>query len=564
MADNDEVDYDAVVVGAGWAGMYMLYRLRELGFRAVVIERGDDVGGTWYWNRYPGARCDVPSLVYSYSFSEDLQQAWHWSELYASQPEIERYAHHVAERFSLRPHIDFGQTVESVVYDDDAREWTATTAEGRTYRSRMVFLATGGYSEPVLPDIPGIGAFGGSILQTAAWPREEQDFRGKRVAVIGTGSSGMQTATALAKAGVDQLYVFQRTPNFSVPSGNKAIEPDYEAAYKARYPEHRQHFRRNGTVFEPVTDMTPTVELDEETFEARFQDGIHVRGGLELMRAYPDLLTREEGNERIAERLRRQIGERVGDSDIVEALTPRDHVCGSRRLMVEDGYYEIYNQPNVTLINLRETPIVEITDHGVETSDGEIPLDVIIMATGFDSATGAISRLHIKGRDGETVADKWAAGPRTYLGVGFHGFPNLFSIAGPGSPSIRSQVMESIEQHVEWLTDLLKFMQEEDIASAECTLEAENQWTDAAAAAANATLLVKDDTQYIGANIPGKPRVYTTYVGGTVRYRTICDAVRAKGYVGFRFENASGTAVPVANQPDLLQGDQSLSSIGVI
>ncbi|GAA4536681.1 NAD(P)/FAD-dependent oxidoreductase [Pseudonocardia xishanensis] len=556
-------EYDAIVVGAGWAGMYVLHRMNRLGLRTVVLERGDDVGGTWYWNGYPGARCDVPSLVYSYSFDDALQQEWTWSERYARQPEIERYAQHVADRFDLRRHIVFGTTVVSAVYDEATRTWTTTTSAGVEYRSGTVVMATGAFSTPVLPDLPGLESFEGTVVHTAQWPRAGLDVDGKRAAVVGTGSSGMQAATALARSDVAELHVVQRTPNFSVPLGNGRIDEAEVAAHKRRYAEHRAAFRRHGTIFEPILDPTSTADLDDVAFEARFREAVHVRGGLEILRMFPDLLLDAAGNERIAERLRAEIARRVRDPEVAAALTPRGYALGSRRIVVEDGYYEIFDRPNVRLVDVRRTP-VEVTRDGMRTSAGTVGLDVVVAATGFDSGSGALRRIEVVGRDGVTLAQRWAAGPRTYLGLTVHGFPNLFVLAGPGSPSIRSQMMDSIEQHVEWLVELLAHMRERELHVVECGRAAEDAWTDAVAEAAAATLLVRDETQYVGANVPGKPRVYAAYVGGTPRYRAICDAVAAGGYPGLRFSGASGERTSARNVAPVLEELRTPSSVGVI
>jgi cyclohexanone monooxygenase len=535
------LNFDAVVVGAGWAGMYMLIRLRELGLSARVFEAGSGVGGTWYWNRYPGARCDVPSLDYSYSFSEELQQEWQWSERYAAQEEIERYANHVADRFDLRRDIQLQTRVESASYDEPSRRWTIRTDKGDLVSARYCIMATGGYSIPIKPDIPGVDTFAGEMYYTSRWPKTPVDFAGKRIGVIGTGSSGMQTATAVATEGVDHLYVFQRTPNYAVPARNHPLDLEFQREFKQRYDDHRRRARQSnfGIPF-PQGDRSATAYSDEE-FQKRMQE-VWEPGGSAILAAFTDILVNEDSNRRVSEYLRSTIRKRVNDPVVAEKLCAKTHFLGSRRLLVEDTYFEIFNEPNVTLVDVSESPIVEISPNGLRTAEAEYELDMLILATGFDSGTGALLQVDIRGRDGQQIKDTWAAGPQTYLGVMIHGYPNLFSIAGPGSPSIRSQVILSIEQHVDWITDLLAHAERNNIVEIEATAEAEDAWTAHVADVAASTLTIRDRTQYVGANIPGKPRVYLAYLGGVGRYRKICDTVRSHGYEGLEFRSASGAS----------------------
>ena len=535
----DAIQLDVAIVGAGWAGMYMLHRVRQLGLSVRVFEAGSDVGGTWYWNRYPGARCDVPSLDYSYSFSPELQQEWEWTERYAAQPEIERYAHHVAERFDLRRDIQFDTKIVSAQFDEESRRWELHTDEGQVVSAHYFILATGGYSVPIKPNIPGVDSFAGEMYYTARWPREKVDFAGKRVGIIGTGSSGMQTATVVAREGVEHLYVFQRTPNYAVPARNHPLDAEYQRRFKETYEDHRRRARASsfGIPF-PLGDR-PAIDYSDEEFEKKMQE-VWEPGGSAILAAFTDLLVNEDSNRRVSAFLRETIRTRVDDPEVAEKLGAKTHFLGSRRLLVEDTYFEIYNQANVSLVDVKEAPITEITPSGVRTADSEYELDVLILATGFDSGTGALLQIDIHGRHDRVLREHWAAGPRTYLGIMMHGFPNMFAIAGAGSPSIRSQVILSIEQHVDWISDLLAHTQEYEIATIEPTAEAEEAWTDHVAQVAASTLTIRDETQYVGANIPGKPRVYVAYLGGVSRYRAFCDEVRNRGYEGVVFTTSHG------------------------
>jgi cation diffusion facilitator CzcD-associated flavoprotein CzcO len=529
--DIDEVD--AVVVGAGFAGMHMLCRLRELGLTSVVVEAGSGVGGTWYWNRYPGARCDIPSLDYSYSFSDELQQEWVWSERYAAQPEIERYANHVADRFDLRKDIVFDTTVVAARFERSTWRWMVETDGPRSFSARFLIMATGGYSVPVAPDLGGIEDFEGELYYTARWPKQAPDLKGKRVGILGTGSSGMQTATAVARQNVEHLYVFQRTPNFAAPAQNRPLSDEYQQEFKKHYSAHRAaaRYTRTGITYPPTTDRSALDYTDaefDELMEMAFEEG----GGA-VLSLFPDLLTNEAANERVADYMRRTIRARVADPALAEKLAPTTHFVGARRLLVEIDYFEIFNQSNVSLVDLKESPLERISAGGLVTTQAEYPLDVLILATGFDSGTGAMLRVAMSGSSGLCLAEHWGCGPRTYLGLMVHGFPNMFMIAAAGSPSIRSHMMVSIEQHVDWITELLRHALELGADSVEPTRECEAAWTEHVADVASSTLFTRNDTQYWGTNVPGKPRVYTSYLGGVGGYRQICDAVRAGGYAGF-------------------------------
>lgn len=559
-ATRQRITKQAVIIGAGWAGMYALISLRRLGLDAVVVEAGSGVGGTWYWNRYPGARCDVPSLNYSYSFDEELQQEWEWRERYAPQPEIERYANHVADRFALRDDIIFDTRVLSAVFDEESGTWTLSTDTGLEVTARWAIFATGGYSAPVDPTIPGWATFGGQTLFTAKWPDEPQDFKGKRVGVIGTGASGMQTITTLAQEDLEKLSVFQRTANYVVPGRNRVMSEEETAAIKDNYQAYRQRALASGsgTIYDgPVVTIA---ELNDEQFTAHMDES-HEIGGLSVLGSVKDLLTNAESNERMQAYLAEQVRRRVKDPVTAEKLIARGHYIGSRRVLIENGYLEVFNSDRVELVDVKADPIVEITPGGVRTESGFYPLDVLIFATGFDSGTGAIARVDIRGRGGRSLAEKWEAGPVTYLGIAMADFPNLFSLAGPGGPSIRSNVMVSIEQHVEWLTGLLEYAQRHGITQIEATASAESDWTAHLNEMVSKTLLPHDrETQYWGANVPGKPRAYLAYVGGTRLFRAVLGAAAEADYEGFTMRDPQGDLVP--DRPEHWSGLGAAAAVG--
>jgi cyclohexanone monooxygenase len=532
-----------LIVGAGFAGIYMLYSLRNLGMKAQVYEAGSGVGGTWYWNRYPGARCDTPSLQYSYSFSEPLQQEWNWTELYPAQPEIERYANHVVDRFDLRKDIVFGRQVTSAEFDEKRNCWLVETADGRITSATYCIMATGGYSIPVKGSIPGAESFRGELYYTATWPSEAVDFRGKRVGIIGTGSSGMQTASAVAEEPVDHLYVFQRTPNFLVPTRNKPMDPEYQRTYKETYGDRRERARHTpgGFDVQPIPPAPgPTRQLSEELFMERADTAWSLGGINAITSTFRDMANDEASNARVADYLRSQVRAAVDDSATAELLCAKDHYVGSRRMLVSDSYPEIFNQHSVSLVDVKSDPIVRISESGVVTAGGAYDLDILILATGFDSGSGAMLQVAFRGRGGEVLGEKWAGGPASYLGIGIEGFPNLFMIAQADSPGIRSLVLVSIEQHVEWITALIRYARDRGVVTIEPAVEAEEAWSRHVAETAERTLYFKDDTQFVGCNIPGKPRVYTAYVGGVGRYRSICDSVCANGYEGWVLKTPSG------------------------
>ncbi len=535
--------FDAVVVGAGIAGIFQLYRLRELGFRVRVIEAGGDVGGTWFWNRYPGARCDVESMVYSYSWCDELQQQWSWSERYAPQPEILRYLQHVADRFRLRPDIQFETRVTAATFDEATSRWMVETDDGETLDTAFLIMATGCLSVPRRPDIDGLERFRGDVYQTALWPHEHVDFTGLRVGVLGTGSSGVQVIPEIA-AHASQLTVFQRTPAFSVPSWNGPLDPGVERDIKTHYDERRRLARETGGGNpwheRPISVFSATPEERDEEFEARYRVG-----GFFLHSAYNDLFTDTAANELISEFVRGKIRGRVNDPALAEELCPYEYPLATKRMCIDISYYETFNRANVRLVNLKRTPIDEVAANGIRAGGELIELDALVLATGFDAMTGALERVDIRGRDGQSLRDKWAHGPRTYLGLAHAGFPNLFTITGPSSPSVLSNVMVSIEQHVELVAEALRHLREHDLVSIEPTAEAEDAWVAHHRALGDASLYPRANSWYMGANVPGKPRVLLPYVGGVGRYRMICERVVERGWEGFALRGTGGRELAV-------------------
>ncbi len=529
MSDREQVD--AVVVGAGFAGLYMLHRLRGLGLSARVFEAGDGIGGTWYWNRYPGARCDVESLDYSYSFSDALQQEWRWTERYASQPEILKYIDHVADRFDLRRDITLSTRVTAAVFDEAANRWDVRTDRGHQVAARFCIMATGCLSSAQVPDFPGRETFAGPWYHTGHWPHEGVDFTGQRVGVIGTGSSAIQSIPIIARQAV-HLYVFQRTPNFSIPARNAPLDAEHERHWKASYAEHRRQARESRVGF--VTERNDASALEVSAEERRRQyEGRWSRGGLGFNATFADLLTSQEANDTAADFFRAKIRAAVRDPDVAETLSPRHYPVGTKRLCVDTDYYETFNRDNVTLIDVRRTPIEAITPQGLRTREAAYTLDSLVFATGFDAMTGALLSIDIRGRAGLTLQRQWAEGPRTHLGVAVAGFPNLFIITGPGSPSVLSNMIVSIEQHVDWIADCLAHLRRHAHATIESTAEAQEAWVAHVNEVGNTTLYPRANSWYMGANIPGKPRLFMPYIGGVGAYRQRCDAVAAGGYEGF-------------------------------
>ncbi|MCY3831620.1 MAG: NAD(P)/FAD-dependent oxidoreductase [Chloroflexi bacterium] len=523
--------FDVIIVGAGISGLYMLFQMRELGLSALVIEAGGGVGGTWYWNRYPGARCDTDTIEYSYSFDEDLQQEWVWPERYPTQSEILNYLNHVADRFDLRKDIRFNTRVEAAVFDEKARRWQVGTDDGAALTARFLIMATGSISEPNIPKIDGMESFRGPIHHTARWPHEGVELAGKRVAVIGTGSSAVQAIPVIAEQAA-QLTVFQRSPQWSVPAHNRPVDPDFVAEIKADYAGFRARNRlESGAQLShiPANDFS-AAELSEEerrrVLEERWQ-----LGGFPFFGAFKDITVSLESNKATADFVRDKIRAIVNDPAVAEMLTP-DYTIHCKRPVLDSGYFETYNRPNVRLVDLRATPIQAIRPSGIRTSEAEHEFDLIVLATGFDNMTGALLRIDIRGRGGLSLREAWAEGPVNYLGLQVSGFPNLFTITGPGSPSVLTNMMVAIEQHVEWVAECIRFMISNDHALIEATEEAQVAWVARVNEVANATLWVSCHNWYQGDNIPGKPRVFMP-LPGFPPYVEKCEDVVANGYAGF-------------------------------
>ncbi|MCD2176049.1 flavin-containing monooxygenase [Rhizobium sp. C4] len=544
---NKKPSLDVAVIGAGFAGLYMLHKLRAMGFRTRVFEAADDVGGTWYWNRYPGARCDVESMQYSYSFSEDLQQEWTWTERFATQPEILRYINHVADRFGLRSDIQFKTRIDAARFDEGGSFWRLTTGGGESIDASYCIMATGCLSNARIPDLRGLADFRGAIFHTGSWPHEGVDFAGKRVGVIGTGSSGIQVIPEMAKQ-AKHLYVFQRTPNFTVPARNAPLTQSEVANWKGNYAEHRRFAReatRSGTIYDfaKTSALLASEEERAHEYSARWK-----KGGANFMHAFNDLLTDERANDTAAEFVRERIREIVKDPTLAEALSPRDYPIFTKRICVDTDYYETFNRPNVSLINLRKTPIETIVENGARTAESLIELDAIIFATGFDAITGALDAIDISGREGKQLREKWRSGPRSYLGLMSAGFPNLFTVTGPGSPSVLSNVIVSIEQHVDWIADCLEHLRSRNLAFIEPTVSAEDRWVEHVNEVANSTLYPRAASWYMGANIPGKARVFMPYIG-VDKYRQICRDVVSAGYDGFILAPNASSLQPSMTNP---------------
>jgi cyclohexanone monooxygenase len=532
---------DALVVGAGIAGLYQLHLLRNLGFATRVVEAADGVGGTWYWNRYPGARCDVESFFYAYSFDPQLEQEWEWTEKYPAQPEILRYVNHVADRYDLRRDITFGTRVTGAAYDADAQRWTVTTDAGETIDTQFLIMATGCLSTPKAPDIPGAARFAGPTYMTSRWPHEGVDFTGMRVGVIGTGSSGVQSIPVIARQ-ASELTVFQRTPNFSFPAGNRPIDREAFERVKSDYAELRAQQRTSFAGFPGAPPTHGALEVGDEERTAKYEAGwaAGTIGG--MIGTFTDTLLDRSSNDTLAEFIRGKIREIVRDPQVAEDLCPTSHPVGTKRPCLDTDYYATFNEEHVHLVNLRRTPIVEITERGIRTTEADHEVDAIVFATGFDAVTGTLLAVDLTGVGGVELREVWADGPRTYLGIGIHGFPNLFTITGPTSPSVLSNMMVSIEQHVEWVADCLAHLREEGIAAIEPTEEAQDAWMRHAEEVGNATLYPLADSWYMGANVPGKARVFMPYIGGVGPYRAKCDEVVANGYAGFDLARAATPA----------------------
>ncbi|WP_104183426.1 flavin-containing monooxygenase [Mycobacterium avium] len=529
-------DVDVVVVGAGFAGLYALHKLRSNGLRVRVFEAGPDVGGTWYFNRYPGARCDVESVDYCYSFSDALQREWDWSEKYATQPEILAYINWVADRLDLRRDITLNARVNSAVLDEAQLRWTVTTEAGERVTARFCVMATGPLSAAMTPPFPGLDTFAGQVYHTAAWPHEPVDFTGKRVAVIGTGSSGIQSIPIIAEA-ASQLYVFQRTPNYSVPAGNRPLSDSDRAEVKAHYAERRRMSWRSGGgsphVAHPKLTMEATPEERREAFEKRWE-----LGGVLFSKTFADQMIDPVANEEARKFYEEKVRAVIDDPALADLLIPNDHPIGTKRICTDSNYFQTFNRPNVKLISVRKTPIMSIDATGINTTDAHYDLDAIVLATGFDAMTGALAKIDIVGRDGRRLSDDWSGGPRTYLGLGVDGFPNLLLVSGPGAPAVLANMVLHAEANVNWIADCIAYLDAHDYTAVEATTDAVDDWGAECARRADATLFTKADSWYLGANVPGKPRVFMLFVGGFGVYLDICAEVANAGYKGFSLVKA--------------------------
>ncbi|MBT5495419.1 MAG: NAD(P)/FAD-dependent oxidoreductase [Alphaproteobacteria bacterium] len=531
---------DVVIVGAGFSGLYLLHRLRGLGFTTRVFERGDGVGGTWYWNRYPGARCDVESMQYSYSFDEDLQREWHWPEKFSAQPDILAYANHVADRFDLRKDIEFNTEVKAAHFHEGARRWHVETNSGERVTAQHFVMATGCISTAQTPDIAGLSDYLGNTYHTGNWPHEKVDFTGQRIAVIGTGSSGIQSIPVLAEEAA-HVTVFQRTPNYSIPSQNEPMTPDYEQSWKEDYAAKREEMRYTSHGSLKDLNDKPALSVSEEERQETYAKRWEI-GGAGYLGSFNNLLTDQEANDTASEFVREQIRHTVKDPETAELLAPKTYPIGTKRICIDTQYFKTYNRDNVDLVDISGEPIEQFMPNGLVANGKGYKFDSIVFATGFDAMTGTLFNVDIRGRSGQALKEKWYAGPRTYLGLMTEAFPNLFMITGPGSPSVKSNMIISIEQHVDMVTESILHMRDQGLDLMEPELTAEDEWVDHVQETANKTLFPRANSWYMGANIAGKPRLFMPYIGGVGRYRRTCEEIVADGYRGFHFEAKTAAA----------------------
>lgn len=525
---------DALVIGAGFAGLYAVHLLRDRErLDVLALEMADGVGGTWHWNRYPGARCDSESWSYCFQFDDALVAEWEWSERYPRQPEILRYLNHVADRFDLRRSIRFGTQVVSARFDDDARVWRVATADGTDYAARFLVAAVGCLSAANRPAIPGLDDFRGTVAHTGEWPQGGVDFRAKRVGQVGTGSTGIQAAPVIA-AEAAELVVFQRTANYSVPARNHPLSAEFRAGLKRDWPAIKARMRANTNGHPYMISETTTFEVDAAERTRRYEEA-WAHGGLSFRASFRDMMVDARANAEASAFLKRKIAAVVHDPETAASLTAFDHPFATKRPPIDTGYFETFNRPNVRLVDIRRNPIARVVPDGIELADGaHVPLDIIVLATGFDAMTGPLLRLGISGPGGRALADAWAEGPVTYLGLGIAGFPNLFTVTGPGSPSVLTNMPVAIEQHVEWISGCIAWLRAQGATRIEAGAEAARAWTAHVQEVANATLYpTAASSWYLGANIPGKPRTFLPYLGGMARYRATCEDEAVRGYPGF-------------------------------
>ncbi len=531
VTNTDAQPLDAVVVGAGFAGLYALHKLRARGLSVRVIEAAPELGGTWYYNRYPGARCDVESVDYCYSFSDELQQEWDWSEKYATQAEILRYLNWVADKLDLRRDITFNTRVASAVLDETTLRWTVSTDGGEVLTARFCLMATGPLSAAMTPKFDGLDTFAGEIYHTAHWPDEDVDFSGKRVAVIGTGSSGIQTIPIIAEQAA-HLYVFQRTPNYSIPAGNRPLSAEELDEIKAGYAERRRLSWRSGGGSPHITAPKPTMEFTPDERRAAFEKRWQL-GGVLYSKTFPDQMTDMKANDEARKFYEEKIRAVIDDPAVADLLIPNDHPIGTKRICTDSNYFQTFNKPNVSLISVRANPIESVDADGINAGATHYDLDAIVFATGFDAMTGALAKIDIIGRAGARLADNWAHGPRTYLGLGVDGFPNLFLISGPGAPAVLANMVLHAEAHVNWIADAIGYVDDHGCTAIEATADAVDGWGAELSRRAEASLFIKANSWYLGANVPGKPRVFMLFLGGFAAYNDICAEVADAGYKGF-------------------------------
>lgn len=526
-------EVDAVIVGAGFSGLYMLHRLREHGYTTRTFDAAKGVGGTWYWNRYPGARCDSESHYYCYSFSDEIRNEWRWSCRYPAQPEILEYLNFVADRLDLKKDIEFGVRVRSGTYDEKAHRWLVETDAGETVSARFLITAVGNTSTPARPNLPGLDTFSGEVYHTALWPHEGVDFTGKRVGLIGTGSSGIQSTPMIARQ-ADHLTVFQRTANYSVPAKNHDLTDDMRREQNEKFAELRELTLNSpiGMPFELPEHSALDLSPEERT---AMLDKLWDAGGFRFMfTSFTDIVTNPDANAVVAGYIEDKIRGTVKDRAKAEVLCEFNHPVGTKRPPIDTEYYETFNRDNVSIVSIRKDPILEVTQDGLTLASGEhYELDAIVFATGFDTVTGSILKLNLKGRNGQSLADKWRDGPRTYLGLGSEGFPNLFMLTGPQSPAILVNFPVCIEKHVDWVVDAMDHMRTVGAVEIEANAEDEAAWVEKISADVEGTLMTSTDSWYMNSNIPGKPKVFTAYFPGMPSYAEICDEVAANGYRGF-------------------------------
>lgn len=548
---NAEPDYDAVIVGAGFSGLYQLHRLRdELGLSVKIIEKASDVGGTWYWNRYPGAQCDSESHVYCYSFNDDLLEEWQWSERYPSQPEVLEYLRFAADELDLREDIEFETEVTSAAFDEAGGQWTISTDDGSQVTSQFFVTAVGCLSEPWVPDFDGIDSFEGEAYHTGRWPHDSVDFTDKKVAVIGTGATGIQIVPEIAQRDVTGLTVFQRTPNYAVPARDRPLDDEAWDEIQKNYDDilEAAHSSGFGHPFEAAYETAEDRPMEEvaDILEPRWQEG-----GFRFMLTFGDLVFNPETNEKVSKFIRGKIRETVDDPELAEKLVPKDHYYATKRPPLHTDYYRTYNEDHVSLVDVTETPIERITPAGIQTSEAHHDFDMIIYATGFDAMTGTLLSMDIRGRDGLTLDEKWEAGPKTYLGLGVHGFPNMFTVTGPQSPSVLSNMPVSIEHHVDWISNAIGYFVDNDVDLVEPTKEAEDSWTVHNREVAEQTLYPTADSWYMNENIDDKPTVFTPYIGGVDNYHDVIQEVARKGYEGFELTGSVHNLGRKGEQPKL-------------